>query len=82
MNLVFKLSLFCLCSLILLQIWVSHTMVEQGANLQKIKDLQSALIQENLMLENTIATASSYLNIATRSAEFGFSTPKALQYIR
>ena len=77
-----RIGIFCIGLLLLLQIWVSHTMITQGANLKKIDDLQSSLIEENLILSNQIASASAYLNIATRSGELGFTTPRTVQYIR
>lgn len=82
MNIVLKATFFLLCILILVQIWVSHSMVNQGAKLKKIEDQKNYLLQENLMLQNAIASASAYLNIASSSASFGFSSPKAVQYIR
>lgn len=82
MIIIIRIGIFCLGVLILLQIWVSHTMITKGANLKKIEDLQNALLEENLTLSNQIASGSAYLNIATRSGELGFSVPRAVQYIR
>lgn len=82
MRILLKVGIFCLGLLLLLQIWVTHLMITEGASLKKIGDLQTSLAEENLILENTIASSSAYLNIASRSGELGFSTPKALQYIR
>ena len=82
MNIIFKVSGMFLVVLVLLQIWVSHTMITQGSNLKKIEDLERQLAQENLILENEIATTSAFLNIATASASLGFSIPKTVQYIK
>lgn len=82
MNIIFKVSGVFLAVLILLQIWASHTMITQGSNLKKIEDLERQLAQENLILENEIATTAAFLNIATVSASLGFSVPKTVQYIR
>lgn len=78
----FKVAGISLAVLIMLQIWVSHAMITQGSNLKKIEDLQRQLVQENLILENEIATTSALLNIATASASLGFSVPKTVQYIK
>lgn len=82
MNTTFKISILSLICLILMQIWVSHSLVNQGANLKKIEQLEKSLTQENLMLENAIATSSALFNIASASASLGFSAPRAVQYIR
>lgn len=82
MNIIFKVSIFLIVTLVILQIWVSHAMITQGANLKKIEDLERQLTQENLMLKNDIATHSAFLNIASASATLGFYLPKAVQYIR
>ncbi len=81
MKILLRVGIFCLGFLLLLQIWVTHSLISQGANLKKMGDLQNSLTEENLMLENAIASASAYLSIASRSAELGFSVPKAVQYI-
>lgn len=82
MKILIRIGMFCLGLLLLLQIWVSHSMITQGANLKKIEDLQNTLIEQNLSLTNSISSASAYLNIATRSGELGFSLPRNVQYIR
>jgi len=82
MNIILKVSGVFLAVLVLLQIWVSHTMITQGSNLKRIEDLERQLSQENLILENEIATTAAFLNIATASASLGFSVPKTVQYIR
>ena len=81
-NIIFKVSGIFLVVLVLLQIWISHTMITQGSNLKKIENLERQLTQENLILENEIATTSAFLNIATVSASLGFSVPKTVQYIK
>lgn len=82
MKILIRVGISCLGLLLLLQIWVSHSMITQGANLKKIEDLQNTLIEQNLNLSNSISSASAYLNIATRSGELGFSLPRNVQYIR
>jgi hypothetical protein len=68
--------------LIIIEIWVSHSMINYGENLQRMDNLKRALILENEVLENDIAVEASLPKIASRSAVLGFSDSKDLQYIR
>lgn len=72
----------CLFLLMLGQIWASNNMVTYGEKLEKLSNLQKALSLENELLENQIAKQMSLSNIASKSAELGFSEPESIQYIR
>jgi len=82
MNIVFKAAGILIGILVLLQIWVSHTIITQGANLKKIEGLQRQISSENMVLENEIATSAALINIATAASSLGFSTPRGIQYIK
>jgi len=68
--------------LILIQIWVSNTVVSYGEKFNKLSALEEALKTENQILENEIANESSLKNLSSKSAELGFSKVESIQYIR
>lgn len=76
------LSLTCLFVLMLIEIWISNNVVTYGEKFEKLSSLQKTLGLENQILENEIAKKESLNNIASRSAELGFSEPQSIQYIR
>lgn len=76
------LSLICLFVLMLIEIWISNNVVTYGEKFEKLSSLQKTLSLENQILENEIAKKESLNNIASRSAELGFSEPQSIQYIR
>jgi len=71
-----------LFTLMLAEIWASNNVVEYGEKLEKLSLLSKTLNTENQLLENEIALSESLNNIASRSAELGFSSPESIQYIR
>lgn len=73
---------FLVLSLVVVQIWVANSFANFGEKFEKLKNLQNSLEQENLVLENEIATHSSLQNIASESATYGLSTSKSVKYIR
>ncbi|MBI2019894.1 hypothetical protein HYS94_00530 [Candidatus Daviesbacteria bacterium] len=68
--------------LILIEIWVSNTMVSFGEKLVSINNLKNTIKLENQILQNEIAKYSSLTNVATESSKLGFSKPESIQYIR
>ena len=69
-------------ALIIIEIWVVHTLSNFGAKEKKIKELQNNLELENKILENDISEQSSLNKIASSSASYGLEKPKKVQYIR
>jgi hypothetical protein len=82
MTIIFKAAGILIGILILLQIWVSHTIITQGANLKKLEGLQRDISEENMVIENEIATTAALINIATAASSLGFSSPRGIQYIK
>lgn len=74
--------LVCLFILMLIEIWVSNSVVTYGEKLEKLSVLSRNLSLENQVLENQIAKNVSLTNIASKSSELGFSAPSDIQYIR
>lgn len=72
----------CLFILMLAQIWASNNVVTYGEKLERLLTLEKSLNMENQLLENEIAKRESLSNIASKSAELGFSEPESIQYIR
>lgn len=68
--------------LILIEIWINHTVIAYGEKYEKLSALEKNLTMENQILENEIAKSSSLGTVATKSAELGFSTTYSIQYIR
>lgn len=71
-----------LFALILVEIWVSNTVVTYGEKFEKLSSLEKALISENQILENEIAKQTSLISVASKSAQLGFSKLQSIQYIR
>lgn len=71
----------CLFVLILIEIWANNNVVTYGEKLEKLLTIQRSLNLENQILTNEIAKQQSLSNIASRSAELGFSGPESIQYI-
>lgn len=68
--------------LMLIEIWASNNVVTYGDKLERLSMLSKSLSLENQILENEIAKRQSLNNIASKSAELGFSQPESIQYIR
>ena len=68
--------------LIVVEIWASNAVVAYGERYEKLSLLQKALNLENQILENEIARESSLINVASKSAQLGFSKVESIQYIR
>ncbi len=77
-----SLGLLVLFILMLTQVWASNNVVTYGEKLEKLSVLTRTLSLENQILENEIAKQESLNNIASKSAELGFSEPESIQYIR
>lgn len=73
---------FFLLGLTIAEIWVANTLANFGEKFEKISNLQKSLEQENLMIENEIATNSSLQNIASKSGALGLNFSKSVKYIR
>lgn len=71
-----------LLGLIVIEIWVIHTLSSFGEKVKKIEELQKNLKEENEILENEISRESSLPKIASSSASYGLGSPKTVQYIR
>lgn len=69
-------------ALTLVEIWVSNTVVTYGEKFEKLSSIRETISLENQILENEIAKHTSLGNIASRSAQLGFSRPESIQYIR
>ena len=67
--------------LIILEIWVSHTIVTSGGKLSEIQKIQDAKRRENQQLEIEIASVSALSRIASESASIGLTPTKNIQYI-
>lgn len=76
------LGLFVLFVLTLAQVWASNNVVTYGEKLEELSALSKTLSLENQILENEIAGRESLNNIASKSADLGFSEPESIQYIR
>lgn len=68
--------------LVIVEIWVSHTLVGYGEEFKNMENLKKTLSSENQFLENEIAKYSALSNVASKSAALGFTKPKKVQYIR
>lgn len=68
--------------LILVEIWANNNVVTYGEKLEKLSVIQRSLNLENQILANEIAKQESLNNVASKSAELGFSRPESIQYIR
>lgn len=68
--------------LALTQIWVSNLVIFYGEKFEKLAILQKNLTAENQILANKIAQDASLNNIASKSAELGFSASLSIEYIR
>lgn len=76
------LTLICLVTLVLVEIWASNTAIAYGEKYEELSVLEKKLKIQNQILENEIATNSSLKMIATKSAQLGFSNHQSIQYIR
>lgn len=76
------LTVIGLFSLILIEIWVSNTVIAYGEKYEKLSDLEKNLKMENQILENEISNNSSLKVISSKSAELGFYQSTGIQYIR
>ncbi|MCR4306020.1 MAG: hypothetical protein NUV73_02975 [Candidatus Daviesbacteria bacterium] len=64
------------------EIWVSNNVVTYGEKFDKLSSVAKTLALENQILENEIAKTISLNEVASKSAELGFSEPQSIQYIR
>ncbi len=71
-----------LVMLVLLEIWVSHSLVSFGEKYKDIEGLKRNLSEENQILENQIAMEGSLNKVASQSASLGLIKPSQVQYIR
>lgn len=71
-----------LFALMLIEIWTNNNVVTYGEKLEKLSTLAKTLDLENQILENEIAKQRALSNIASKSAQLGFSEPESIQYIR
>ena len=71
-----------LLALVLVEIWVSNTVVTYGEKFEKLSSLSKVLYMENQILENEIAKDASLNSVASKSAQLGFSKAESIQYIR
>lgn len=76
------LTIFSLVILSLVEIWANNTVIAYGDKYDKLASAEKGLRMENLILENNIAQSASFKEIATKSAELGFSSIQSIQYIR
>ncbi len=76
------LTVLGLLALTLIEIWVTNTSVAYGERFEKLTDAERNLNLENQILENQIAHHASLNNIASKSAQLGFSYNSNIQYIR
>ena len=76
------LSILGLFMLTIIEIWASNTAVAFGESFEKLSLSEKNLKMENQILKNEIAKKTSLSNIASRSAELGFSVSQSIQYIR
>lgn len=72
----------CLFMLMLIEVWANNNVVAYGEKLEKLSTLTKALSLENQILENEIAKSEALKNVASKSAELGFSQAQSIQYIR
>lgn len=73
--------LICVAILVVAEIWVNHNQITYGEKWQEIENLQRVLVTENQILENQISSFASLSNMASRSAELGFISPKDIKYM-
>jgi|SRR3989344_6169288 len=76
------LTVMGLFILTIIEIWASNTVSAYGEKYEKLAVLERNLKMENQILENEIAKNSSLTDIASKSAELGFSISQSIQYIR
>ena len=76
------LGVFAMLILTLVEIWVTNTAVAYGGKFEKLTEAEKNLMMENQIIENQIAANASLTNIASKSAQLGFSTSPSIQYIR
>lgn len=75
-------SILGLLSLVIIQIWVSNITLVYGEKFESTQNIKGTLLLENKLLENTISSGSSLLEVATKSSDLGFSKPESIKYIR
>lgn len=76
------LGLIVFLVLMITEIWVNNNVVTYGEKFERLSVLAKSLNLENQILENEIAKRQALNNIASKSAELGFSEPESIQYIR
>lgn len=74
--------IFSFFTLIIINIWASNTVVSLGDKFESLSTITAKLQTENQVLQNEIAKNISLNNVASKSAELGFSKPESIQYIR
>lgn len=76
------LAVFSIVALIVIEIWVSHTVANFGEQFKSIETIKTSISSENKILENEIAKYSSISRIASQSATLGFISTKNIKYIQ
>lgn len=76
------LTIVGLLALTLVEIWVTNTAVAYGEKFENLTLVEKNLMMENQILENQIAQNAALINIASKSAQLGFSYNPDIQYIR
>jgi hypothetical protein len=68
-------------ALIVVEIWVSHTVATFGEKFSSIESVKRTIASENRFLEEEIAKNSAMQYVASQSATLGFTHPKDIKYI-
>ena len=76
------LAIVGLVSLMLIEIWVNNIMIAYGERFAKLTNAEKNLLMENQILENEIAKRLSLTNLASESAQLGFSAAQSILYVR
>ena len=75
-------TVISLFALVLIEIWISNTVIAYSDKFEKLSVLEKNLKMENAILVNDIAANSSLKAIASKSAQLGFLKQQSIQYIR
>lgn len=75
-----KISPIALGALIVIEIILTNQLVGSGQQVRSVDMTIDALRQENALLEQRVASASSLLTVAVRAKEQGFVPPAKSQF--
>ena len=78
---IFRIIPLSAASLIVIEIVLVNASAGWGTKVQKIDMNIDAVQQQNNLLEQNIASASSLMTIAAKSEEMGFITPSNSQFV-